>query len=35
MNYEKMAKVGRLIFHTIWELANRPERIVVDVKPVK
>ncbi|MBK9688390.1 MAG: M28 family peptidase [Saprospiraceae bacterium] len=35
INYEKMAKVGRLIFHTIWELANRPERIVVDVKPMK
>lgn len=33
INYEKMAKVGRLIFHTIWELANRPERIAVDVAP--
>lgn len=32
INYEKMAKVGKLIFHTIWELANRPERIKVDVK---
>ena len=29
---KKMAKVGKLIFHTIWELANRPERIKVDVK---
>lgn len=35
INYEKMAKVGRLIFHTIWELANRPERIVVDVNTPK
>jgi hypothetical protein len=33
INYDKMAKVGKLIFHTIWELANRPERIKVDVKP--
>ncbi len=30
INFEKMAKVGKLIFHTIWELANREERIVVD-----
>lgn len=30
INFEKMAKVGKLIFHTLWELANRPERIVVD-----
>ena len=30
INFEKMAKVGRLIFHTTWELANRDKRIVVD-----
>lgn len=30
INFEKMAKVGKLIFHTLWELANRPDRIVVD-----
>lgn len=30
INFEKMAKIGRLIFHTTWELANRDERIVVD-----
>jgi len=30
INFEKMEKVGRLIFHTTWELANRAERIVVD-----
>lgn len=35
INFEKMEKVGRLIFHTIWDLANRDERIKVDgeVKP--
>jgi len=30
INFEKMAKVGQLIFHTTWELANREDRIVVD-----
>jgi hypothetical protein len=30
INFDKMAHVGQLIFHTIWELANRPDRIVVD-----
>jgi len=30
INFEKMEKVGRLIFHTTWELANRADRIVVD-----
>jgi hypothetical protein len=30
--HEKTAKIGRLIFHTAWELANRDERIVVDVE---
>ena len=30
IHFEKMAKVGQLIFHTTWELANREERIVVD-----
>jgi len=25
-----MEKRGRLFFHTAWELANRPDRIVVD-----
>ena len=27
INFERMAKVGRLIFHTTWELANRDARI--------
>ncbi|TAE50242.1 MAG: M28 family peptidase [Bacteroidetes bacterium] len=33
LNYEKMAKIGRLVFHTAWELANQENRIVVDKKP--
>lgn len=32
INFEKMEKVGRLIFHTTWELANREDRIRVDGK---
>jgi Zn-dependent M28 family amino/carboxypeptidase len=27
INFEKMALIGKLIFHTSWELANRDERI--------
>lgn len=30
IEFEKMANVGKLIFHTLWELANRAERIVID-----
>lgn len=30
INFEKMEKVGKLIFHTTWEIANREERLVVD-----
>lgn len=30
--YNKTATIGRLIFHTAWELANRDEKIVVDVE---
>jgi len=33
INFEKMEKIGRLVFHTCWELANRDQRIKVDVKP--
>lgn len=29
--YDKMAVIGRLIFHTAWEIANRDERLKVDV----
>lgn len=31
INFDKMEKIGRLIFHTAWELANREKRIMVDV----
>ena len=33
INFEKMEKIGRLVFHTSWELANRDGRIKVDVRP--
>ena len=29
--FDKMANVIKLIYHTTWELANRPERITVNV----
>ncbi len=32
LNYGKMEKIARLVFHTAWELANRDKRIVVDKK---
>ncbi len=31
IEYELMTKRARLTFYTAWEVANRPERIVVDV----
>ena len=31
IQFEKMEKIGRLIFYTAWELANRDKRIEVDV----
>lgn len=30
INFEKMEKIGRLIFHTAWEVTNRSNRIRVD-----
>lgn len=30
--FDKMEKIGRLIFYTAWELANRDDRIQVNVK---
>lgn len=30
INFDAMEKVGKLIFHTLFELANRPQRIKVD-----
>jgi hypothetical protein len=32
INFSKMESVARLIFHTTWELANRLDRISVNVK---
>lgn len=32
IQFDKMAKIGQLVFYTAWELANREERIKVDVK---
>lgn len=31
INFNKMAKVAHLVFHTTWELANRDKRIEVNV----
>ena len=31
INFEKMEKIGKLVFATAWELANRTKRIEVDV----
>lgn len=30
INFEKMETIGRLVFYTVWELANRDTRIRVD-----
>ncbi len=30
INFEKLAKVARLVFVTAWEIANRDEKLVVD-----
>ncbi len=32
IDFEKMEKIARLVFYTTWELANRDERIQVNVK---
>jgi len=31
IQFDKMARIGRLVFHTAWEIANRDERLPVDV----
>ncbi len=31
INFEKMEKIGKLVFHTAWELADRKDKIKVDV----
>lgn len=33
LDYEKTTAIGRLIFSTAWELANRNERITIDPAP--
>jgi hypothetical protein len=32
INFEKTAKIGQLIFHTVWQLANQDKTIEVNVK---
>jgi hypothetical protein len=32
INFERMETIGKLVFHVIWDLANRDERIKVDVE---
>lgn len=32
INFQKMEKITRLVFYTAWDLANRNDRIKVDVK---
>ena len=32
INFTKMARIGQLIFHNAWQLANQDKRIEVDVK---
>lgn len=32
INFEKMERIGRLVFYTAWQLANQDRRIEVDVK---
>ncbi|MCK5466866.1 MAG: arginyl aminopeptidase, partial [Cyclobacteriaceae bacterium] len=33
IEFELLEKRARLVFHTAWEIANREDRIVVDVMP--
>ncbi len=35
INFEKMAKIGRLAFYTAWEIANRDGRLKVDKAKAK
>ncbi len=32
IQFDKMEKIGKLIFHTVWQLANQEKTIEVDVK---
>ncbi|MFM2267281.1 MAG: hypothetical protein RL757_722 [Bacteroidota bacterium] len=33
INFEKMVKIARLAFHTVWELANQPKRPRLNAQP--
>ena len=33
INFEKMVRIGQLVFHNAWQLANQDKRIEVDVRP--
>ena len=33
INFEKMARIGQLVFYNAWQLANQDKRIEVDVRP--
>ena len=33
INFDKMAKIGQLVFHLAWQLSNQDRRIEVDVQP--
>lgn len=33
INFEKMARIGQLIFYNAWQLTNQDKRIEVDVRP--
>ena len=35
INYDLLENRARLVFHTAWEVANRPERLVVDKAPTE
>ena len=35
INFDKMEKITRLVFHTAWNIANRDKKLVVDVEPEK
>ena len=33
INFEKMVRIGQLVFYNAWQLANQDKRIEVDVRP--
>ena len=32
IHYDKTAEIGRLVFHTAWQLTNQDKRIEVDME---